>query len=75
VTRDSNESLLPVADGGLDVEDLTFIFGFLGCTLRSTGFDFFGGGVGSSFSEEELELDDFSSSSESNIVGRFYCQN
>jgi hypothetical protein len=56
-----------VADGGLDVEDVTCIFGFLGCILRS-GFGFFGG-VGSSFSEEELELDELSSSSESNKVG------
>jgi hypothetical protein len=59
--------LLPVADGGLDVEDVTCIFGFLGWILRS-GFGFFGG-VGSSFSEEELELDELSSSSESNKVG------
>jgi hypothetical protein len=57
-----------VADSDLDVEELTCIFGFLGCILRS-GFGFFGGGVGSSFSEEELELDEFSSSSESNKVG------
>jgi hypothetical protein len=62
------------ADCTRAVEDTTFISRFLGFDSRFSDLcRLFGGGVGSSSSEDELELDDFCSSwSESNIAGRFY---